>query len=41
MYKKYEYYILKLLLKIITTGEALIVPGNKFLYAFVKEVCRL
>jgi hypothetical protein len=35
-------YILKLLLNIVTAGiEALAVSGNKFLYACVKEVCRL
>jgi hypothetical protein len=35
-------YILKLLLNIVTAGtEALVVLGNKFLYAYVKEVCRL
>jgi hypothetical protein len=34
-------YILKLLLNLIIAGiEALIVSGNKFLYACVKEVCR-
>jgi hypothetical protein len=31
-----------LLLNVVTVGiEALIVSGNKFLYAFVKEVCPL
>jgi hypothetical protein len=35
-------YILKLLLNIVTaTIEALVVSGNKSLYACVKEVCRL
>jgi hypothetical protein len=33
-------YILKLLLSIVTAGiEALVISGNKFLYACVKEVC--
>jgi hypothetical protein len=40
-YAKYT-YILKLLLSMDTTGaEALVVSENKFLYASVKEVCRL
>jgi hypothetical protein len=31
--------ILQLLLSVVTAGtEALVVSGNKFLYAFVKEV---
>jgi hypothetical protein len=35
-------YILKLLLDVVTAViEALFVSGNKFLYAWVKEVCRL
>jgi hypothetical protein len=35
-------YVLKLLLNIVTAGiEALVVMGNKFLYASVKEVCHL
>jgi hypothetical protein len=35
-------YIIQLLLNIVTAGiEALVVSGNKFLYACVKEVCRL
>jgi hypothetical protein len=35
-------YILELLLSIVTTGiEVLVISGNKFLYACVKEVCRL
>jgi hypothetical protein len=35
-------YILKLLLNEVTAGiEALVVLGDKFLYASVKEVCRL
>jgi hypothetical protein len=35
-------YMLKLLLNIVTAGiEALVVLGNKFLYACVKEVCLL
>jgi hypothetical protein len=35
-------YIRKLLLNIVTAGiEALVVLGNEFLYACVKEVCRL
>jgi hypothetical protein len=35
-------YIIKLLLNIVTTGtETLIASGSKFLYACVKEVCRL
>jgi hypothetical protein len=35
-------YILKLLLNVVTTGiEALVISGNKFLYACVREVCRL
>jgi hypothetical protein len=34
-------YIFKLLLNIVTTGtEALVVSGSKFLYAYVREVCR-
>jgi hypothetical protein len=32
----------KLLLSVITAGtEALVVPGIKFLHAYVKETCRL
>jgi hypothetical protein len=35
-------HILKLLLDIVTAGtEAVILSGNKFLYAYMKEVCRL
>jgi hypothetical protein len=35
-------YILKLLLNVVTAGiEALVILENKFLYAWVKEVCRL
>jgi hypothetical protein len=35
-------YILKLLLNVVTTGiEALVISGSNFLYACVKEVCRL
>jgi hypothetical protein len=35
-------YIIKLLLNVVTAGiEALVVSGNKFLYARVKELCRL
>jgi hypothetical protein len=26
---------------LVTAGIEALVPGNKFLYAFVKEVCRL
>jgi hypothetical protein len=34
--------VLKLLLTIVTAGiEALVVPGNKCLYACVNEVCHL
>jgi hypothetical protein len=33
--------ILKLLLNIVTAGSEILVLGNKFLYACVKEVCRL
>jgi hypothetical protein len=34
--------MLKLLLNIVTAGtEALVLSVNKFLYAYVKEVCRL
>jgi hypothetical protein len=33
--------ILKLLLNVVTAGiKALVMLGNKFLYACVKEVCR-
>jgi hypothetical protein len=40
VYKKM--YIYKLLINVVTTGiEALVVSGNKFLYACVKEVCYL
>jgi hypothetical protein len=39
MYKKK--YILKLRLNVVTAGtEALVVSGNKYLYAYLKEVCR-
>jgi uncharacterized membrane protein len=35
-------YILKLLLNVVTIGiMALVLSGNKFLYACVREVCRL
>jgi hypothetical protein len=35
-------YIPKLLLNVVTAGiEALVISGKKFLYACVKEVCRL
>jgi hypothetical protein len=35
-------YILKLLLNVFTAGiKALVLTGNKFLYACVKEVSRL
>jgi hypothetical protein len=35
-------YILNLFLKVFITGiEAIVVSGNKFLYACVKEVCLL
>jgi hypothetical protein len=35
-------YVLKLLLNLVTTRtEALVISGNKVLYACVKEVCRL
>jgi hypothetical protein len=35
-------YIPKLLLNVVSAGtEALAVLGNKFLYAFVKELCCL
>jgi hypothetical protein len=34
-------YILKLLLNVVTAGIEALVLGNKFLYACVKEVCRL
>jgi hypothetical protein len=35
-------YILKLVLNVVTTGiEALVLSGNKFMYACVKEVCHL
>jgi hypothetical protein len=41
LYKK-NTYILKLLLNVVTAGiEALVISGNKFLYANVKEVCYL
>jgi hypothetical protein len=41
IYKK-NTYILKLLLKVVTTRiEVLVALGNKTLYACVKEVCRL
>jgi hypothetical protein len=33
-------YILKLLLSIVTAGiETLVASGNKFFYAFVREIC--
>jgi hypothetical protein len=34
-------YKLKLLLNIVTTEFEALVSGNKFLCAYVKEVCRL
>jgi hypothetical protein len=35
-------YILKLLLSVVTAGtDALVISGNKVLYAFVKEACKL
>jgi hypothetical protein len=35
-------YIFNLLLNLVTPGiKALIIPGNKFLYVCVQEVCRL
>jgi hypothetical protein len=35
-------YVLKQLLNMVTSGiEALVIWGNKFLYACVKEVCHL
>jgi hypothetical protein len=35
-------YILKLLLNVVAAGiEALVILGNKFLHACVKEVCHL
>jgi hypothetical protein len=35
-------YILKLPLSVVTAGtEALVVSGNMFSYACIKEVCRL
>jgi hypothetical protein len=38
----YKKYILKLLLNVVTAGsEALVISGNKFLYACVREVCHL
>jgi hypothetical protein len=41
-YMQKNTYMLKLLLSVVTAGiEALIVSGNKFLYACVKEVCHL
>jgi hypothetical protein len=41
LYTKYA-YILKLLLNVVTAGiEELVISGNKFLYACVKEVCGL
>jgi hypothetical protein len=40
MYK--HIYILKLLRNVVIAGtEALVLSGNKFMYACVKEVCRL
>jgi hypothetical protein len=40
--KRKNTFILKLLLNVVTSGiEALVASGNKFLYACVKEVCRL
>jgi hypothetical protein len=34
-------YVPKLLLSVVTTGtEALVISGNMFTYACVKEVCR-
>jgi hypothetical protein len=41
LYTRYA-YTLKLLLNIVAAGyEALIISGNKFLYACMKEVCHL
>jgi hypothetical protein len=41
IYKK-NMYVLKLHLNIVTAGiESLVISGNNFLYAFVKEVCYL
>jgi hypothetical protein len=41
-YKQKNMYILKLLLNVVPAGiEALVISGNKFLYACVKEVCHL
>jgi hypothetical protein len=41
-FQKAAFFILKLLLNIVTTRtEVLVVQGNKFLYACVKDVCRL
>lgn len=35
-------YILRLLLNVVRTRtEALVIPGNRFLYACVKEVCHM
>jgi hypothetical protein len=34
-------YILKLLLNVVTTRIEALVSGNKFLYAYAKEVCHL
>jgi hypothetical protein len=34
-------YICKLLLNVVTAGTEALVSANKFLYACVKEVCRL
>jgi hypothetical protein len=39
IYKKY--YILKLFLIVVTARIESLVLGNEFLYACVKEVCRL
>jgi hypothetical protein len=33
--------ILKLILNVVTAGIEALVSGNKFLYACVKEICRL
>jgi hypothetical protein len=41
LYTKYT-YILEVLLNVVTAGiEALVILGNKFMYAYVKEVCHL
>jgi hypothetical protein len=41
LYKK-NTYLLQLLLNIVTAEtEALVILGNKFLYAYVEEACHL